>query len=210
MHNCKTTREWFTESLFNDSDAQPDELVGCPDCRDEFQSVRETLRITKRALNAVEPAEEYWVAYHSSLRQRLFAQGSKSSTAQPLRPGVHKPSLIMRVLSSSIRVPIPAAAALLFVFALSVLFAIKASQHAVLPPTVSVIHVPVEIPVIQNKVITKVVYRERRVITPALNQSETDATLAKSQKVNTLTLDGFKPLDEVKLTVIKGGSPDDK
>jgi len=41
-----------------------------------------------------------------------------------------------------------------------------------------------------------------------------DSVLVKSQKrgtdVNQMSLVGFKPLEEIKLTVIKGGSQDEK
>ncbi|HKR21638.1 MAG TPA: hypothetical protein VJS17_03545, partial [Pyrinomonadaceae bacterium] len=102
-------------------------------------------------------------------------------------------------LSSSIRVPVPAAFAIAAVVVLAfILVRVPASAPAVEP---TVVHVPVEVrvPVIQEKTVERVVYRERRskpakpapVITPS------DSTLA--------SLEGFKPTEQVKLTVIKGG-----
>jgi predicted anti-sigma-YlaC factor YlaD len=47
MHNCKATRELFTELLLDGVDHQPDkslvtELNACPECFEEFGSVKET------------------------------------------------------------------------------------------------------------------------------------------------------------------------
>jgi len=110
-------------------------------------------------------------------------------------------------------VPVPVGAAVLLMFALSLIFLTRrAVKVATPPPTVSVVHVPVEVPVIQEKVVTKVIYREskRKAVSSRANQGVADSSLAKSQKVNVPSLIGFKPTDEVKLTVIKGGSPDEK
>jgi hypothetical protein len=87
-------------------------------------------------------------------------------------------------------------------------------------PSLSVVQVPVEVPVIREKPVVRVVYRERnrRSISNKSNRpKDLDSALAKSQSSRSLsgdarpvTLQGFKPLDEIKLTVIRGGSPDEK
>ena len=68
----------------------------------------------------------------------------------------------------------------------------------------SVVEVPVEVPVVQEKVVTQVVYRERpsKRSKPTRAGSTNDAAVA--------SLDGFKPAEEVKLTVIKGGAANEK
>ena len=67
---------------------------------------------------------------------------------------------------------------------------------------VSIVHVPVEVPVTHEKTIERIVYREKQPRksrrTPLTPRSPTDSTVA--------TLQGFTPAEEVKLTVIKGGS----
>jgi hypothetical protein len=82
-----------------------------------------------------------------------------------------------------------------------------------------VVHVPVQVdPVVQEKVVTRVVYRDRRSSSRntrrAINDAQTDSTFAKSRTSSTdeipASLNGFKPTDEIKLTVIKGGPPYEK
>jgi hypothetical protein len=77
------------------------------------------------------------------------------------------------------------------------------------------VHVPVEVPVVQEKTITRVVYRHRRVHARGSNikGSKVENIFARSQKPRTdmpPSLVGFKPTDDVKLTVIKGGSANEK
>jgi hypothetical protein len=80
------------------------------------------------------------------------------------------------------------------------------------PPLV--VQVPVEVPVVQETVVTKIVYRDRyrQVVSRKVNDINEQSTLARSQKKDALPagLLGFKPLEEIKLTVIKGGAGNDK
>jgi hypothetical protein len=74
--------------------------------------------------------------------------------------------------------------------------------------------VPVEVPVPQEKIVTRIVYRDRdRPVVPRKsNQTNEPSTLARTQKNEAIpsSLVGFKPLEEIKLTVIKGGTGNDK
>jgi hypothetical protein len=77
------------------------------------------------------------------------------------------------------------------------------------------VQTPVEVPVVQEKIVTQVVYRDRWRVSKTSKQvvsgPTTENTVARSQKPQPEdTLSGFKPTDEVKLTVIKGGSPNEK
>jgi hypothetical protein len=67
------------------------------------------------------------------------------------------------------------------------------------PQSAVVVHVPVEVPVVQEKTVTRVVYRERR-SPPKRSKRPNDTVQVES------TFAQFKPTDDVKLTVIKGGS----
>ena len=94
------------------------------------------------------------------------------------------------------------------------LFAIRAARKPAAQSPL-IVHVPVEVPVVQEKVVTRVVYRQRprlvRTLKRSLNTSKVDSTFAKSQKPSGPdVLAGFKPSEEVKLTVIKGGSANEK
>jgi hypothetical protein len=102
---------------------------------------------------------------------------------------------------------------LILLFAVSLFVAARGSNAKPAEPLV--VKVPVELPVIQEKVVTRVVYRDRyrplvaRKLDRA-NGATSERTLARSQKNDTIptSLLGFKPLEEIKLTVIKGGGND--
>jgi hypothetical protein len=187
--------------------------------------------MTTRLRETVTPSESYWHGYHALLRHRLTeefhakAQRLRHAKAQrkELKPGLgfifaslRKP-LRLCVKTFLLPVRVPLGLGLIAVAAAITLFAIRAARQPN-PPAPIVVHVPVEVPVVQEKIVTQVVYRDRRpvsktskrVITGPTNEN----TLARSQKLQPedvpLTLSGFKPTDEVKLTVIKGGSPNEK
>ena len=238
MHNCKATRELFTELLLDGTDFRSDqaisvELSRCSECRSEFETLSATLRMAKRVSETGVPDEDYWPAYHSKLRQKLVnaqtpttsraqAQGHKDELGplfEPLRPGAGN-SLFLRLLKTSVPVPLPLAAALVLAAALLIPFAIRAARRDVQP---SIVRVPVEVPVVQEKplvqekIVTRVVYRDRhsvRATKRTTDASSAESTFAKSQRPGTeampASLVGFKPSDEVKLTVIKGGVPNEK
>ena len=235
MHNCKETRELFTELLLDGIDFRSDqaisvELSRCSECRAEFEALSATLRMTSRVTELATPAEDYWPAYHAKLRQRLVdAQTPTTSRAQaqrhkeklgplfePLRPGAGN-GMFMRFLKTTLPVPLPLGIALVVAAALLIPFAIHAAR--VQPSnTTTIVRVPVEVPVVQEKIVTRVVYRDRqpvvRTTKRATDAARAETTFAKSQRTRTeampTSLVGFKPSDEVKLTVIKGGVPNEK
>lgn len=238
MHNCKETRELFTELLLDGLDFRSDqalsaELSRCVDCRSEFEALSATLRMTSRLSETAVRTEDYWPAYHSKLRQRLVNAQTESTTSrakaqrhkeklgplfEPLRPGAGT-SLLVRLFKTSIPVPLPLGIALVIAAALLIPFAIRSARKDVQPSNINtIVRVPVEVPVIQEKVVTRVVYRDRRPVISTTKRatvaSRAESTFAKSQKSRTEamppTLSGFKPSDEIKLTVIKGGVPNEK
>ena len=203
MHNCKDTKERLIEIALDEA-VLPAELSRCDECRAEFEALNATLRATSRLRETVMLPN----GYHARLRQRLVhakAQRRKEESAPlfaPLR-------LCVNFLKSSIPVPVPLGIALIILLSLLALFAFR--QRAAPPQSPVVVHVPVEVPVVQEKTVTQVVYRDRR-RTPKLAKRAViapapETTFARSQPIN---LDGFKPTEEVKLTVIKGGIPNEK
>ena len=211
MHNCRETKERITEGLLDGADCLSDEglsteLRRCAECRNEFDALNATLRIAARSRELSAPTEDYWTSYHARLRQKLVSAGTLSES--------HGPSLVARFFRLTVPVPAPAALALVVAFAVLIPLAIRAARQPT-AQTPSVVRVPVEVPVIQEKIVTRVVYRERR---PRVQTSKritgaakVDDTFAKSQKpASAEILSGFKPTDEVKLTVIKGGSTNEK
>lgn len=206
MHDCRKTRALFTELLLDEPDQRPDETVSaelrrCAECRAEFDALNATLRVTGRMRETTRD-ETYWSGYHQRLRHKL--------TNVP----VSQPSWLSRVFGSSIRVPVPVAAAIIVACALLIPLVIRGSRrHQIERPDPVVVRVPVEVPVVQEKIVTRVVYRERRSLSknPTRNSERVNNAFARSQKQDEIpvTLTGFKPTDEIKLTVIKGGSPNE-
>jgi hypothetical protein len=227
MHNCKETREQLTELLL-DGDGRAERVLDqCEECRAEFESLAVTLRMTARVRETVMPNESYWTGYHAQLRGKLEqfhakAQRPRHATTQreELKPGLgfifaslHQP-LRLCVNAFLSPVPVPLGVAVLVVALVLAFFAIRASRQTA-QQTPVVVNVPVEVPTVQEKVVTQVVYRDRwRVSKPskrAVTGPTVESTVARSQKPQPEdTLNGFKPTDEVKLTVIKGGSPNEK
>jgi hypothetical protein len=229
MHNCKETREQLTELLL-DGDGRAEEVWGeCGECRAEFEALAATLRMTIRLRETVTLSESYWTGYHAQLRQRLTdaregfhakAQRLRHAKAQEeeLKPGL---GFVFASLRQPLRlcvktvlrpVPVPLGVAVLAVGLMLALFAVRSAQK---PQAPVVVQVPVEVPVVQEKLVTQVVYRDRKPISRpskrVVSGPTAESTLARSQRPQPDdTLSGFKPTDEVKLTVIKGGSPNEK
>lgn len=238
MHNCREIRERFTDLLLDGVDCRSDEAISldlsrCAECRTEFESLSATLRMANRAGEMAIPSEAYWSGYHSKLRHRLVDTQNESTASrakaqrrkeklgplfEPLRPRAGT-SLLTRFLKTSVPVPLPLAIALIVTAALLLPFAIRAARKNVQPAnTTSIVRVPVEVPIVQEKIVTRVVYRNQRSVVRTTkftaDTSRTESTFASSQKPQTglmpASLNGFKPTDEVKLTVIKGGIPNEK
>lgn len=207
MHNCKDTKERLTELALDES-VLPAEVSRCDECRAEFEALNATLRATVRLRETVVLPN----GYHARLRERLFhakAQSRKEEFAPlfaSLRLCVRTG---LRFFKSSVPVPVPLGVAVLILFALLALSAFRQSSVPTQSPIV--VHVPVEIPVVQEKTVTQVVYRDRRRTSKPSKRTAVapapETSFARSQPIN---LDGFKPTDEVKLTVIKGGIPNEK
>ena len=238
MHNCREVRDRVTELLLDGVDCRPDEVLSaelrrCPECRSEFESLSVTLRMATRATEVAAPAEAFWTDYHSKLKQRLVnAQyGPKDSRAQaqrhkdkqgplfePLRPGAGS-NLFSRFVKTTVPVPLPLGIALVVVATLLLTLAVRAARKDVQPRIeTTYVRVPVEVPVVQERIVTRVVYRDRYQVVKAakrpVDAATAESTFARSQKPDNeampATLTGFKPADEVKLTVIKGGVPNEK
>ncbi|HEX6044861.1 MAG TPA: hypothetical protein VFZ22_10265 [Pyrinomonadaceae bacterium] len=202
MHNCKTTTERVTELLLDGADprlALPSELRECAACRAEFHALKETLQLTTQLIETATPPDSYWPGYHARLKERLRA------AQQPhVEPGQYRserqPSWLLRLFTASIRVPVPVGLALLLI--VGVAFALKIR----VPAEPVVVHVPVdrEVPVVHEKTVTQIVYKER-LVKPI---KRTRILVPNDEAV--ASLDGFEPAEEVKLTVIKGGAANEK
>ena len=218
MHDCKRTKEQITELLLDGVDRKPSdvlskELRACADCCAEFDELNATLRLTTRLRDAAAPAESYWTGYHTRLRQKLMTVNAP----QVYTNNLPERSWLMRFFKSSVAVPVPVAVALIIASLVLVPLGIRSAQRQTIPNP-SIVRVPVEVPVVQKEIVTRVVYRERRSRARASKQAndaaKVEGTFAKSQKPRSTeipaSLVGFKPTEEIKLTVIKGGSANEK
>ncbi len=199
MHNCKTTRERLTELLLDGVDPRVvllKDLRVCAECREEFGELSDTLRVTTRLIENATPPESYWPGYHARLKERLRA------AQQPrVVPGQYtNPSVLRRLFAYSIPVPLPVGIAAALILALAFVFSIR------VPAEPMIVQVPVEVPVVQEKTVERIVYRDRE---RRPTRSRRTTTAAPSDPA-LATLQGFTPAEEVKLTVIKGGSANEK
>ncbi len=235
MHNCKLTRSSFIDLALDE--VQPAkskqllaELNNCPACRTEYQALRSTLHVSNQALRSALPGEEFWPGYRTRLHSKLLAGPAQSrNTAEHFSPSAlaspaslnSKVWLALRTLATtSIRVPLPAALAVLLIF--GAFFLVMRTRGQANAPAVTPVALAetktLEVPVIQEKVITRVVYVEKksRRSRNGENQSATpggdNSVAGRSNASNrtALSLAGFKPTDEVKLTVIKGSATEQK
>lgn len=200
MHNCKTTRERLTELLLDDIDPRAvlaAELRECAECREEFVELSETLRVTRRLIETATPPESYWPGYHVRLKERLRA--AQQPRVEPGQYQADRRRGLTRIFFSSIRVPVPVGLALILLFGLAIFFSTRVS---VAEPVI--VQVPIEVPVIHEKPVERIVYREK----PSRRSRRAPIPVPHDSTV--ASLEGFKPADEVKLTVIKGGSGNEK
>jgi hypothetical protein len=219
MHNCKRTRAALVEMAI--SKAPPDqngslwaELEQCDTCREEYESVRNALRVTDQAMQFALPAENFWPDYQARLRQRLEGASKSGLPEQPPRAGVFV--WLGKFVTASVRVPVPFAATVVVLLVFSVIFTVysRNALRAAAMNSPSAITKTVEVPVIREKPVTVYVERNRRTPhhTPQREGTERNAltTLARRQREPNppASLAGFKPADEVKLTIIKGSYRD--
>jgi hypothetical protein len=109
-------------------------------------------------------------------------------------------------------VPVPLAIAVFasVVFAFAFMIRARTSSPAVPPATAaSVITNTVEVPVVQERVVTRVVYRDRRNASPQLAQQLRTRQREETPQVAE-GLVGFTPAHEAKLTIIKTSYQDEK
>ena len=228
MHNCKATRKQLIEEALNETPSDQSgpligELARCPSCREELASLRSVLRMADQAMESALPAESFWSGYHARLRQSLEHDASPASLPRTDTGALLRlRSQLQRLATASVRVPVPVAAVLIILFGLSIVFAThsrRASTTSAPFGTPPVITKTVEVPVIQERTVTRVVYRDRS-RRPSSDIARVEKTSRSEGKVpnrasepavNTpISLVGFKPTSDPKLTIIKGSYRDEK
>jgi hypothetical protein len=182
-------------------------------CREEYAALRNFLRVAEQAKQSALPAESFWPSYRARLRQRLEAgsQSAVPSSAFEKRAGLK--TLLGNLFMSSVRVPVPVAVGLLLFLVVSFAFALN-SRRPIKTPQPIVVTKTVEVPVpqetVRERVVTRVVYRERDRRQTAGAKANTIAARRNEPAETPISLVGFKPTNEVKLTIIKGSYRDEK
>jgi hypothetical protein len=206
MHNCKDSRDALLEAALRGWIPGPDEFPGCSSCREELASLRGAVQLTDSAIQMIQPKEEFWIGYDARLRRHLSEGTQPGTPAQPRTLG----SLVRQVVTTSVPIPVPLALTILGFIAFSIFFMLTSRTRsgtapAPLPP--AIVERVVEVPVVQQKIIPRVVYRDRSTSRPAVSSSlamnpATDRNRDSAPAPE--SLDGFKPVHEAKLTLIKG------
>jgi hypothetical protein len=211
MHNCKATRETLIALALDPhahTQSLPAELEACAACREEYAALRSLLRVVDEAKQSALPAESFWPGYNTRLRQLLETGSNAGLPLHETEKRISPRTLLGNLFSSSVRVPIPLAAALLVFLGVSLVFALNSRRPLSAPPPL-IVSKTVEVPVIQEKIrentVTRVIYRERQRRQPASAGARLVAGRQKASPMETpMSLVGFKPTNEVQLTIIKG------
>jgi hypothetical protein len=225
MHNCKSTRRNLIDLLLNENTGAKStqvlaELNECEACQVEYAALRSTLHVSNQALRSTLPAEDFWPGYHSRLQTKLSASAlQRIEKEEPLPLRSQAWFALRTILTTSVRVPVPAALGLILLLGASV-FLVRAHTRVNASPSAPVALVEtrtIEVPVLQEKIVTRVVYVERKSDRSSggingFDRKEFPAALTGSDPAaqTAMSLAGFKPTDEVKLTVIKGSDKDQK
>ncbi|HEX8177002.1 MAG TPA: hypothetical protein VF543_18065 [Pyrinomonadaceae bacterium] len=218
MHDCRKTREDLIDLLFNEMGEEDElrlleEMEACRDCRAEHQSMREALGAFDEAAPAMIPAGEFWTEHHARMRERLI----DATGAQPASPL----PFWRRALGASFSIPVPVAVAAAILFAATSVLAIrsfifspqlKREQASAAAEKIQYVEVPVDRRVIEERVVTRTVYvnrRARRANQTAPSLQDIPGMTARRKEDESIsapqaTLSGFQPPTDVKLTVIKG------
>jgi len=246
MHNCRRTQNSLNDLIFDELPADQiprilAEIKTCDECKHQYTSLIETLALFDEAASAALPKNEgYWLHYDERLRSQL--NDSSALQSQTTEKAQHRgASFWRRALYMRVQIPVPVLAAVLVIAAslgsLLLLRSPAAAQQgddstanmrarnvgAPAGSNDSFLEKPakiIEVPVVQERIVTRVVYVNRRPLPErknnaarsnngfALNELE-QQRLARATAglprapLTRQSLAGFQPTNEVKLTVIK-------
>lgn len=226
MHNCRLTKNRLLDLTLDEVAPEEakqllEELDDCPACREEYATLRNTLRVSMQALRSALPTEDFWPGHHARLQVRLMNNVSSVQPA-PFFSSARVWIGLRKLATTSVRVPVPAALAILLLAGIFfVALRSRGQVNAAPSPLASVETRTVQVPVIQEKVVTKVIYvdkkgrRARRTANQPdradLNTANRIARAGSDKSGRTaMSLVGFKPTDKLKLTIIKGNYQDEK
>jgi hypothetical protein len=232
MHNCKSTQSSFIDLSLDELPPASTsqilaELNDCSACREEYAALTSTLRRSGQALRASLPGDEFWSGYHARLSSRLLTSqehepGIKRASARSTKTSFGSLFLSLKIfVTSSVRVPVPVALALMLVLGAAVFFVRpRGPVSAALSPQLPTVETrTITVPVVEEKVVTRVVYvekkgRTRRVPGERSQPSSLPDSVARARSDASvgaaMSLMDFKPTDQIKLTITKGSERDEK
>ena len=216
MHNCKRTRDALIDLAVGElSEGQArairSELQHCESCRAEQMAIAGTLRVSQQALSAEHGSDEFWRSYHSRLQNKL-----KRMPVVETSPRVNFWNSLMAFATSSVRIPVPAAFASVALVCVLSFAAFSRGQVNQIPaaPIAQIEVQTVHVPVVQEKVVRQVIYRDKKPSRQLVDNAKLNTATATAKPVThpatKLNLVGFKPADQVKMTIIKGNDQDEK
>src|ERR1051325_10957582 len=211
MHDCKAAKEDLIEIALRGWIPSPNELGEGPHCREEIAALHSTAQIAGAAMQLVQPGEDFWPGYRARLQQRLAADAGAS---RPLPRGTRLAIWLRKLATASVPVPAPIALAMLAFIGFSIFFLLPArstSKVAPAPAPPALVTQTIEVPVIQEKQVMRIV--DRRAARQSAASPEPRLTRALNSPAPAIplapSLDGFKPVHEARLTLING-SRDEK
>ena len=211
MHDCQPASDMLIEIALQPEASATNEILNCAACREQIAGLRAAADATAAAVQLLQPDERYWAGYHARLRARL-ADDARVTSHSESREGLR--SALRAFLTSRIRVPAPIAVAICALIVVSLFLALKRrTAQNVVPSAPSTIVKTVEVPVVRERFLTRVVYRDRQTVwrrSSAVARSSVRTDEPDNSARIAQSLAGFKPAPEAKLTVIKGSSRDEK
>lgn len=215
MHNCKATKETLVALALNEAQSNqiqplPAEVAKCAACLQEYASLLSVVRVAGQVKESALPRDDFWPGYQARLRQSLINDTTSRVSGRALESHSGLSVRLRNLFTSSVRIPVPmvaGAAALLIVLAVSFALALN-SRRQVKTPAPIVVTKTVEVPVPQDrpveKVVTRIVYRDSDRRRPFGRGNAIAARPGTSASEIPLNLIGFKPANEINLTIIKG------
>ena len=225
MHDCQKFKDGLVDLVFDavSGEERPRRLAEvetCYACRIEYRSITDALAAFDQAAEASLPDESYWPRQHEALRHSLARAN----------PHVETPKVAFwkRGLAARVSLPLPIAVA----FALTLIaVSTMALRHRVDNPSVgaaqasrgtSVSTRTIEVPVIQERVVTRTVYVDRTVPASSSGRRSLRAPAGEARLITqaseqapaglftSAALSDYQPPEEMRIRIVKRSNSDEK
>lgn len=223
MHDCSLVENRMLDLIFGELSEDERlrleaEIERCSGCSSEYRSMDGAIRLFDEACDASLPGESFWARHREALRRRI-ADNAPRSIAD-------RAAFWKHLLTFKLPLPVPVAALILIALVTLSALALRAPRVA---PTLNIAAQPssatsaptkvIEVPVYQEKVVTRTVYVDRKVqeSKPARSKSPDqprDAQPLSSSKnkesdvIMRANLTDFQPPDDMRIRVIRRSKDD--